>query len=54
MDKVQGVWRPSCHEFRKLQDLNKSSFSKEFDIYECNNQLHSMVILLIVKKEITD
>lgn len=54
MDKVQGVWCPSCHKFRKLQELNKSSFSKEFDLYECNNQLHSMVILLIVKKEATE
>lgn len=54
MDKIQGVWCPSCHEFRKLQDLNKSSFSKEFDLYECNNQLHPTVILLIAKKEATD
>lgn len=54
MDKVQGVWCPSCHNFRKLQELNKSTFNKEFDLYECNNQLHSMVILLIVKKEVQD
>ena len=51
MDDVQGVWCPSCHKFRKLQDLNRSSFSKGFDLYECNDQLHSMIILLIVKKE---
>lgn len=54
MDKVQGVWCPSCHEFRKLQELNKSSFSEEFDLYECNNQAHSMLILLIMEKEVID
>ena len=54
MNKVQGVWCPRCHKFRKLLGLNKSSFSKEFDLYECNNQLHPTVILLIVKKEVTD
>lgn len=53
MVNVQGVWCPRCAEFRKFDGLTKSSFTDEYEVYECRNHIYS-TILLIVKKEATE
>jgi len=54
MEKAKGVWCPSCHMFREVQELYKSSVSAKFDLYSCGIELHPMLPLLIIEKEVTE